>query len=325
LNGVKLTEYGYRRIDGTCEGPLAPLMALRTVDDVYLHLSTWSGIARQRSTLAKLTSLAGELDLRYALRTLSATRRIPDRPHFSVTASFVGKRNYATEETKLIVAEAVASNASSWSYAKDDRRADLNLRLFIEHETAWVGVRLANDALNQRPYKRATIPGSLKAPVAASLVRLSTVRLSEASPNPLLLDPFCGAATILAEASMMGFEVTGGDVDTEAIHAACENLGRAGVTGRVRQWDATWLPILDSSVDRIVTNMPWGRQVTVNSGLEDLYRRSFYEMLRILAAAGRIVVLTSLPELLGPFSSLLVEQREISLFGQRPHVLVFEP
>lgn len=328
LNRVRLTNFGYRRIEGTCEGSPVKLLSLRTVDDVYLYLQTWSGIVRQRSTLARLTSLSGELDLNYAMCILSSVRQLPKRPRFSVTASFVGKRNYTTEELKLAVAEgmAKAKNVPNLLYVDNDRQADLNLRLFIEHETAWVGVRLAEDALNQRPYKRASIPGSLKAPVAASLIRLATAEpLPEMSRNSLLLDPFCGAGTILAEASLMGFEVLGGDIDSKAICATRQNLAPIGAQDRVRRWDAKRLPLADDSVDRMVTNMPWGRQVTVDSGLGHLYRASFSEMLRVLAPGGRILVLTSLPELLAPFRSCLVEQREISLFGQRPYILAFEP
>lgn len=326
LDNIRPTVSGYRRIQGRCEGSLKALLSVRTVDDVYLHLGTWSGISRRRSTLKRLTSLSSGLDLDDATCTLSGVRRLANRPLFSVTASFVGRRNYTSREMKLAVAEGVTSNVPNLVYVDDDRQADLNLRLFVEHEMAWVGVRLAEDALNRRPYKRASVPGSLKAPVAASLVGLAAAGLvPETRRNSLLLDPFCGAGTILAEANLMGFQVLGGDIRSEAIDAARRNLGPAGASERVWRWDAARLPLDDGSVDRVVTNMPWGRQVTVNSSLERLYEASFFEMLRVLAFGGRILVLTSLPELLAPFRSRLVEQRQISLFGQTPSILVFEP
>jgi tRNA (guanine6-N2)-methyltransferase len=287
LDRVSLTASGYRRIDGKCGGSLAPLLSLRTVDDVYLYLETWGGIARQRGTLARLISLASGLRLGYTSRILSGIRRIPDRPRFSVTASFVGKRNYTTKETKLAVADGVARNIPGWTYVTDDRQADLNLRLFMEHETVWVGARLARDALNRRPYKLASAPGSLKAPVAASLVRLSGAKLDRAPQNSVLLDPFCGAGTILAEAGLMGFTVLGGDTQSNALRVARENLGQAGVSAWVRQWDAAQLPLPNNSVNRVVTNLPWGRQVTAGSGLEDLYCGAFYEILRVLGRPGR--------------------------------------
>lgn len=326
LDHVRPTASGYRRVEGTLEGSPQVLLSLRTVEDVYLYLGIWSGIARQRSALARLTSLGSGLDLDYAASVVKEMRRLPHRPRFSVTASFVGKRNYTVEEMKLAVAEGVRSDASNLVYVEDDRLADLNLRLFIEHETAWVGARLAEDALNRRPYKRASVPGSLKAPVAASLVGLAAAELlPQARRESLLLDPFCGAGTIIAEASLMGFEILGGDIHREASDAARQNLGRVGASDRVRRWDARRLPVDEGSANLVVSNMPWGRQVTVDPGLEHLYGASFSEMLRVLAPGGRILVLTGLPELLSPFRSSLVEQRQISLSGQRPCVLVFEP
>jgi len=167
---------------------------------------------------------------------------------------------------------------------------------------------------------------SLKAPVAASLVRIAMAGgLPYMHRPPLLLDPFCGAGTILAEAGLMGLEVIGGDLHSGAVRAAHENLRDIGASDRVRRWDARRLPLGDDSVDRVVTNIPWGRQVAVDSGLEHLYRESFSEMLHVFAPGGRIVVLTGTPELLAPFRSRLVGRRQISLSGQRPHILVFGP
>ena len=51
--------------------------------------------------------------------------------------------------------------------------ADLNVRLFIEHETASVGLRLGQVPLQERRWKRAHRPGSLKPPVAAAMLRLA--------------------------------------------------------------------------------------------------------------------------------------------------------
>jgi 23S rRNA G2445 N2-methylase RlmL len=212
---------------------------LRTVDDVYLHLQTWGGIARQRSTLARLTVLSGTLDFYRATRIVSRVRRLPETARFSVTASFVGKRNYTAGEMKLAVAEGVTRNVPDLQYVDDEGLADLNLRLLVEHETAWVGVRLAEHALHRRPYKRISVPGSLKAPVAASLVRIATAGvLPDKRRPPLLLDPFCRAGTILAEANLMGWEVVGGDLRSGVVHAARENLRAIGASDRVRRWDA---------------------------------------------------------------------------------------
>ena len=76
-------------------------------------------------------------------------------------------------------------------------------------------------------------------------------------------------------------------------------------------------------MDRVITNLPWGRQVPVNEALSSLYRRIFTQMRRVLAPSGRLVVLTNAPQEIDPLDLSCVEQIEISLFGQRPTILIY--
>src|SRR5215813_5717300 len=94
LPAVTIGRIGYRRITASCAGPLAPLLNLLTVDDVFLDLATWRDVGRPRRTLALMRNLSSQLDLRAAAAKLTRFRAVPQSPAFSVTASFVGKRNY---------------------------------------------------------------------------------------------------------------------------------------------------------------------------------------------------------------------------------------
>jgi tRNA G10 N-methylase Trm11 len=76
-------------------------------------------------------------------------------------------------------------------------------------------------------------------------------------------------------------------------------------------------------VDRVIANLPWGRQVQVQEALPSLHQRIFKQMRRVLAPLGRIVLLTNAPEEIDPLDLSCVEQIDISLFGQRPTILVF--
>lgn len=316
LPGMAIREVGYRRVKAVCDGNLEPVLGLRTVDDAYLSLAQWSGIGRPRSTLQTLLSLATDLDMDGAVRACRQLRAIPDSPVFSVTASFVGKRNYSTDEVKQAVAEGVR-NRFPWKYSGDDRTSDLNLRVFIEHELAYLGVRLGKHPLHERPYKRVHLPGSLKPPVAAALVALAGMQVGSS-----LLDPFCGAGTIPIEAALSGLKAMGSDIDYTAIRASRENA--AGIQARIEQWDAAELPLEDDAVDCVVSNLPWGRQIRITASLATLYKCAFRQILRVAVPSGRIVLLTSLPGLLSEFNSLCVERREISVFGQTPTVMIFE-
>jgi len=317
LTGLTITDTGYRRVAAHTSDNLRDLLKLRTADDVFLEAATWQGIARPRSTLAYLTTLSAALDLNPLTEACAQIRPIPDSPVFSVTASFVGKRNYSADEIKLACADGIFE-AYGWSYTPDDAKADVNVRVFIEHETAYVGMRLAKSPLQNRAYKQGNLPGSTKPPVAAALLLMTGIQ-----PTMRLLDPCCGAGTILVEAALMGAEIVGGDRDPAAVIAARANLRTAGVSGRVERWDAGTLPLDDASIHRIASNLPWGMQIETKHDLPEFYQRACGEMRRVLASRGKIALLTGVPDLVH-FDDLRLEQSiEISLFGQNPVMMLF--
>src|SRR4030095_12091525 len=126
-----------------------------------------------------------------------------------------------------------------------------------------------------------------------------------------------------AEDGKFGAAVWGGDSDMSAVSAARANLRAAGVAASINVWDARALPIPDGSVERVVSNLPWGRQVTISGCLSHFYRDVCAEMRRVLAPGGRIALLTNAPHL-APFQDLRRDgQLEISLYGQTPTILTF--
>jgi tRNA G10 N-methylase Trm11 len=136
------------------------------------------------------------------------------------------------------------------------------------------------------------LPASLKPTVARALVSLSEPR-----PRDVVLDPMCGAGTILRERADAGRAraILGGDTDPEAAQAARTNAGRSASVAR---WDATRLPLPDRSVDAVVCNPPYGRRLGEVRGLDRLYARSTREMARVLRPDGRCVLLTGEPDVL---------------------------
>jgi 23S rRNA G2445 N2-methylase RlmL len=88
-------------------------------------------------------------------------------------------------------------------------------------------------------------------------------RLSEPAEGQTVIDPMCGAGTILIERNRLvrpGLLV-GGDLFPDPLHAARRNLSAEATPGRLAQWDARRLPLGDQSVDRVISNLPWGRRI----------------------------------------------------------------
>lgn len=180
-----------------------------------------------------------------------------------------------------------------------------------------------------------SMTSSLSPVVAAYVVRLASLHLAE-----IVLDPFCGAGTLLVEAArlMRPGRVLGGDDDQHALALASRNLDprtatalqpRPSVPHALRQWDARALPLEDASVDRIVSNLPYGKRVGRHRLNQELYHGALAEMRRVLRPDGVLALVTehkkalraaiaAVPEL------RLVRERVIDTGRVQPSVFVLQ-
>lgn len=326
ISGAAIDRQIYRQVHFDLHANFDALLQLRTVDDLFVTVAHWQPVTRQRTSLDLIAEESASMSLERAMTVIDSIRKLPATPRFSVTANFVGKRNYTSAEIKQRVADAITATRQ-WLYTADDQQAELNIRVFIEGDTAEVGVRLAKRPLHIRSQYHdpqpnhpqlngdqnpSGYPGSLKPPLAAAMIHLADPQASQ-----LLLDPCCGSGTILLESLSMGLQAMGGDISSLAAKA-CRQRGLD-----IRQWDVRALPLEDSSVDRIVSNLPWGDQTAIKADSSGFYRHACREMERVLTAKGKIVLLTTLSEKL-QFTSLKLEMmKEVSLFGKRPTIMKF--
>ncbi len=141
-----------------------------------------------------------------------------------------------------------------------------------------------------------------------------------------MVDPLSGAGTILLEAAAAGLRASGGDQDVAALDAARRNRDGTGLDVEIEQWDARALPFGDATVDGVVSNLPWGRQIDVEDEIARLYPAYLREMARVARPSGHVVLLTSLQPSLRAAAAeagLQVEaEYEISLSGQTPTISV---
>jgi tRNA (guanine6-N2)-methyltransferase len=192
----------------------------------------------------------------------------------------------------------------SWRPAEEN--AAVEFWLTIDGKSAVCGLRLSDRTMRHRTWKLEHRPASLRPTVAAAMVRLAEVR-----PGHVALDPMCGAGTILAEyleamrraPRGAGFQPAnspagwkpaprawGGDLDFGAVRAAAANLRHLG-PALLARWDARRLPLAEGSVDRLVSNPPFGKQLGRPEEIGPLYRDAVAEWHRVLRPGGRAVLL----------------------------------
>ncbi len=131
----------------------------------------------------------------------------------------------------------------------------------------------------KRPYFH---PAALPAKLARCLVNLASPKEGD-----LLLDPFCGAGSVLIEAGLIGCRVLGLDADRNMVEGSERNLSYYGIDPEgLVVTDSRLLPIRE--VDCVVTDPPYGRSAsTFNSETREIMETLLKRLVNVVK--GRIV------------------------------------
>lgn len=316
------------------------LTALRTVDNLYLYLGEVE-VGVRRVDLSALgtavASLGGVIGL---FRHRESDWG--DSPSFVVNASRIGKQAYSRFDAATAVAQAIALKVPGWTNATpavihtvarrdlDDEgdaaprfaRSTVELRLDILGQRGVVGWRLTPPSFRFRGQIRAFAPGSILPTVAHALVRMSEPRNDD-----VFLDPFAGTGTILAErATTDALAVIGTEIESDLIPGLRPGRVGASASGsRVFEADARRLPVRDGTVDAVVSNLPFGRQVLDEDAIVPLYIDAARELRRVMSPNGRAILMTTRVDVIeaamGAAGFVGEVLTTISLNGQNPSVL----
>ena len=270
------------------------LRTLRCAEDIFALAGYGHGLSSESEALARIRALAREAP--FVEEGLLA--RVPFQPaaragrrlRFRVIARQVGEHEYRRVDLKRAV-ELGIEERRDHTWRLDEDAADVEFWATQIGGELLIAMRLSDEHMRHRDYKIAHRPGSLRPSVAASMAWLSEPR-----DDDIVLDPFCGTGTVLIERAQLGRykNLIGSDRDSSAIRAARENIGPRYKPIELHQdWDAGSLPLTDGSVTKIVSNLPWGIKHGSHAANRRLYGDWIAEMNRVLAAKGRMVLLTS--------------------------------
>jgi len=106
------------------------------------------------------------------------------------------------------------------------------------------------------------------------------IKLANLKKKDVVLDPMCGSGIIPIEASLIGAKAIGGDIDKKRVELAKENNKIMKTKVEFKLWDALDSKLSDNSIDKIVCNLPFGKQVKIKD--QTIFFDKFInEMLRI--------------------------------------------
>ncbi len=269
------------------------LSAARTIEDLFALVGYRDGLGTAPATLEKIRTIAHEAP--YVEEALEARVRMTPGSRsgrklgFRVIARIAGEHEFRRLDFQRAVERGIAERGDhSWRGAGDD--ADVEFWATLLGGEMFLALRLVDERMRHREYKVAHRPGSLRASVAAALGWLSQPGMDDC-----VVDPMCGAGTILIERAHLGryAMLAGFDRDPEAIAAAHENIGPRYRPLGLAQGDALRLPLADGAATHLVTNLPWGTKYGSHGENRRLYPRLVEEFARVVRPGGRLVMLTA--------------------------------
>jgi 23S rRNA G2445 N2-methylase RlmL len=270
------------------------LARLRTVEDLFGLAGYRAGLAPEIQSLEKVRAAAREAPLvEPALQArvkVSPGARAGRRLKFRVIARMAGEHEFRRVDFQRAVERGIVERADHTWRLEEGEEAEVEFWATMIDSEFFLTVRLSDDRMRHREYKAAHRPASLRASSAAALAWVSEPR-----DDDVVLDPFCGAGTILIERAHLGkyAMLLGSDRDQAALAAARTNVGARYKPIQLENWDAASLPLADASVSKIVANLPWGIRYGSHGENRKLYPEWFREFARVLKSGGTMVLLTA--------------------------------
>jgi 23S rRNA G2445 N2-methylase RlmL len=171
------------------------VLKLRTTEDVFLLAwgsDTLTYRADDLNNLRKWT--ANRPDWNHLFRIHHALRpKTKGKPTFHIVCQMQGEHGYKRHDARDALIQGLAGKVPpGWQPASEN--AWLEVWLTIHGKTAVCGLRLSDRTMRHRTYKEEHVLASLRPTVAGAMVRLAGV-----GPGMTVVDPMCGAGTILAE------------------------------------------------------------------------------------------------------------------------------
>ena len=286
-NGIVVFDY---------PGPAADLLRLRTTEDVFMQIAHFDDLTRLKRDLRGIYEIIATSEATgRAVNDYLRVRRFSAPPTYRVISRQYGRFEYSRKDLTATVWRSLKQRYPRWTPVADDAQVEFWANLL--GSTFLLGARLSDRTMRHRFERKVELPAALRPSVAAAMVFLT-----DPQPGDVFLDPMAGSGTILYERIQAGKfgRLLGGDIEQERVDAARKNVrgsrkkpGAGDPPIDIRKWDARELPLADASVDKVATNLPFGKQLRGSETPAKLYPPVLAELQRVVRPGGRIVLLSS--------------------------------
>lgn len=211
---------------------------------------------------------------------------------FSSFRVIISKENQLTSIDKNLLSKVEALIAQKLHLKVDRTSPDTEVWFLTRNEGySFIGLRLT-----KKPnYEKTLHKGELR-PEVANIMCL----LADLKPSDIVLDPFSGYGSIPLECTNH-FKIEkffAGEKDKKVFEILRDKtkVNKRIVLGK---WDGLNLSALtNGSIDKIITDPPWGVYTNENTEISVFYKKMFSEFSRLLKINGEVVVLTAQKELM---------------------------
>jgi hypothetical protein len=208
---------------------------------------------------------------------------------FRVVVRVLSEARFRRADLRRALADLIARDKPRWRFA-DPGQLQISISEF--HDGQYVtGLRLRDSGTRQHLACEGERQSGLPPTLAAAMVELAG---SPGRVGRTLLDPCCGAGTVLSAALAAGWAAEGTDIDAAAVEAATRSAPGASV----QLGDARELLLPDDYVAACVSRLPSARQFGLPGGWQDWAAAALAEMSRVTRTGGSVVLLA--PELPRP-------------------------
>ncbi|MCR5205109.1 MAG: methyltransferase domain-containing protein [Lachnospiraceae bacterium] len=186
---------------------------------------------------------------------------------------------------------------SKWELSNSVSDYDVEFRL-IENSNGKLNVLIKFHILKdvRFTYRRETVSAGVKPYLAATVMKLAEPYMSG---NAVVLDPFCGVGTFIAEREPVvnAKMYYGIDIFGEAIEKAKKNLKSAGLMKKTELINKDFFDFEhEYRFDEIVTDMPFVTDKKTSEEIENLYEAFFKKSNELLEKKAVIVMYSRNPE-----------------------------